>query len=77
VTTDVAELPVVLTVEEAASVLRIGRGPAYEGIRRGQIPAVRIGRTLRVPRAALLTLLGENGSVVDGDSTDTHSGEGP
>jgi excisionase family DNA binding protein len=38
-----------LTVEEAARELRIGRSAAYEAVRRGQLPAVRIGRSLRVP----------------------------
>lgn len=54
-----SELPLVLTVEEAAEALRISRGSAYEGIRTNAIPHVRIGRTIRVPRKALLTLLGE------------------
>ncbi len=53
-----ADLPLVLTVEETAEVLRISRGSAYEGIRTGEIPHVRIGRTIRIPRHALLTFLG-------------------
>jgi excisionase family DNA binding protein len=61
------ELPLVLTVEEAACALRIGRGAAYEAVRQGAIPAVRIGRSLRVPRHALLALLGEG----------PRNGEGP
>ena len=58
------ELPEVLTVEEAAAVLRIGRTAAYElcrqwrttGGRQG-LPVVAFGRTLRVPKAALLKTL--------------------
>lgn len=53
-----AELPLVLTVEEAAELLRIGRGAAYEAARRGQLPTIRIGRSLRVPRHALEGMLG-------------------
>jgi excisionase family DNA binding protein len=49
----------VLTVEEAADVLRISRGAAYEAARRGELPSVRLGRSLRVPRSRLLELLGE------------------
>jgi excisionase family DNA binding protein len=49
--------PAVLTVPEAARLLRIGRGAAYEAARRGDLPVVRIGRTLRVPRRALMSLL--------------------
>lgn len=54
----VADVPAVLTVEEAAKLLRIGRGAAYEAVRKGEIPSVRVGRTIRVPRRALLELLG-------------------
>jgi hypothetical protein len=57
------ELPEVLTVE-AAAVLRIGRGAAYALARqypatdgREGLPVVRLGRSLRVPRAKLLDLL--------------------
>jgi excisionase family DNA binding protein len=55
-------LPHVLTVEEAAKVLRIGRAAAYAAVKDGSLPALRIGRTLRVPRAQLLALLGEDES---------------
>ncbi len=58
------QLPDVLTVEEAARVLRIGRGAAYALARQYQdsggregLPVVRLGRSLRVPRAGLLRLL--------------------
>lgn len=53
-------LPLVLTVEEAAAALRISRGAAYEAVRANEIPHVRIGRTIRVPRAALLRLLSDD-----------------
>ena len=56
-----SELPLVLTVEETASALRLGRTACYEAIRRGEIPSVRIGRSLRVPRGALEQLLNVNG----------------
>ena len=45
------------TVEEAAEVLGIGRNSAYEGVRTGEIPSVRIRRRILVPRAALERLL--------------------
>lgn len=45
--------PDVLTVEEAAAFLRIGRNQVYAGISRGQIPHRRIGRTIRLSRSAL------------------------
>ena len=52
--TQTESLPLVLTVEEAAAALRIGRSAAYEAVRTGSIPAVRIGRLIRIPRGALL-----------------------
>ena len=46
-----------LTVEEAAAVLGIGRNSAYQAVASGQLPVIRIGRRLLVPRAALERLL--------------------
>ncbi|MBK8294916.1 MAG: helix-turn-helix domain-containing protein [Solirubrobacterales bacterium] len=52
-----------LTIEEAGTILGIGRTAAYEAARCGQIPVVRIGRRLLVPRIALENLLsGGSGS---------------
>ena len=52
------ELRAVLTVEEAAGFLRIGRSAAYAAVRSGEIPCVKIGKSLRVPRHALERMLG-------------------
>jgi excisionase family DNA binding protein len=46
------------TVEEAGQVLGISRGLAYEGVRRGEIPSVRVGHRILVPIPALLAALG-------------------
>jgi excisionase family DNA binding protein len=46
-----------LTVEEAALVLGIGRSAAYDACRRGDIPTIRVGKRLLVPRARLEQLL--------------------
>jgi excisionase family DNA binding protein len=46
-----------MTVEEAAAVLGISRGLAYQAARDGSIPTIRIGRRLVVPRRALEKLL--------------------
>lgn len=58
-------VPDVLTVEEAARMLRIGRSAAYELAGRflasggsDGIPVMRVGRLLRIPRAALEQLMG-------------------
>jgi excisionase family DNA binding protein len=42
-----------LSVLEAASALGVGKNQIYEAIHRGEIPAVRIGKRLLVPIAAL------------------------
>ncbi len=49
--------PEVLTVEEAAQRLRIGRSAAYAAVSRGEIPHFRVGRKIRVPREALESLI--------------------
>lgn len=58
-------LPVALTVAEAAAVLRLSRTTVYELIRRWNategaegLRAVRLGRSLRIPRIAVTRLLG-------------------
>jgi excisionase family DNA binding protein len=42
-----------MTVAEAAKALGIGRTKAYELVAAGEIPTLRIGRAVRVPRGAL------------------------
>ncbi len=49
--------PTVLTVVEVAKILRIGRISAYQAIERGEVPSIRIGRRILVPRIALEQLL--------------------
>lgn len=49
-----------ISVEEAGRLLGIGRSAAYEAIRRGEIPHLRIGRRYRVPVPRLLALLGSD-----------------
>lgn len=51
--------PEVLTVAEAARVLRCDRKTVYAAIQRGELPARRLGRRLVVGRAALTAWLGE------------------
>lgn len=47
--------PEFLTVDEAAAFLRVNRKTLYEAIRLGQVPGVvRIGKALRIRRAALV-----------------------
>ncbi len=45
--------PATFSVPEAGKVLGIGRNAAYEAARKGQIPTIRVGKRVLVPRAAL------------------------
>lgn len=46
-------LPLALTVSEAAATLRIGRNTAYELVRCGKLRSIKVGRQLRIPKSAL------------------------
>ncbi len=48
----------VYTVPEAGRLLGLGRGAAYAAAQRGDIPTVRIGRLLLVPKAPFHRLVG-------------------
>jgi excisionase family DNA binding protein len=65
-----------ITIEEAASLLGIGRTAAYEAARRGQLPTRRLGRRLLVPVPALLDWLGRPSSTDQGLSKDRQTGAG-
>lgn len=51
--------PATITVDEAAHVLGISRELAYRGVHNGEIPSLRIGRRILVPRERLDRLLRE------------------
>jgi excisionase family DNA binding protein len=45
------------TVEEAAAKIGLGRGSTYDAIRRGEIPSIRFGKRILIPKAALERIL--------------------
>ena len=47
----------VMSVPDAAAALGISRAHAYELVARGELPSLRLGRRIVVPRAALESLL--------------------
>jgi excisionase family DNA binding protein len=47
----------VLSVAETGALLGLSRAFAYELVARGELPVVRFGRRIVVPKAALLELL--------------------
>ena len=42
-----------LRLPEVASLLGVGRSTVYELVQRGDLPAVHVGRAVRIPSAAL------------------------
>ena len=47
----------VLTVSEVAQLLGLSRNSAYQGVMKGEIPSVRVGKRILVPRIALEKML--------------------
>lgn len=58
--TNINDLPLVLTVQEAAVILRLKRSTTYELTRQGAIPSFRIGRHIRISRTELEKLIKNN-----------------
>lgn len=54
-----ADAPDVLTVGEAAAIARCGRNAMYEACKRGDVWSVRIGKSIRIPKSALVRFLEE------------------
>ena len=76
----IEDLPITLTVSETAAVLRIGRSKVYEMVRQWDLTSgaeglrsVRLGRSLRIPRVAVLEFLG----IVSTGSDTVPSGKSP
>ena len=64
-----SKLPDILTVDEAANLLRVNRKTLYEIIRLSQPRwAVRFGRSIRVSRSALLEEFRSKGGPALGDN---------
>ena len=53
--------PLTYDVVEAGRLLGLGRNASYEAAKTGQIPTIRIGRRLLVPKAALERMLNTGG----------------
>lgn len=54
----------VITVVEAAKLLKIGRNAVYDAIKRGELPHLRIGKHIRLSRQAVMRALGSCGPQV-------------
>jgi excisionase family DNA binding protein len=62
-----------LTIDEAARELGIGRSSAYAAARAGELPALRIGRRLVIPRSALEAWLAGAGGFAGSQSPEAAS----
>ncbi|MGE0652802.1 MAG: helix-turn-helix domain-containing protein [Alphaproteobacteria bacterium] len=47
----------VYTIQEAGALLGLCRNSAYDAARRGELPTIRIGRRLLVPKAAIAQMM--------------------
>ena len=62
-TSDQQGKSLVFSVVEAAQLLGISRPTAYTLVNTGQIPCIRYGRRLLIPRVALMKMLEDAGTV--------------
>lgn len=51
------EIPLTVTVDEMAKILRIGRNSAYQMVRDKRIASFTVGRKILIPRNSLIELL--------------------
>ena len=55
--------PLTYTVAEAAALIGISRWSYYEGVKRGELPARKVGRRVVVPRVQLEEWLNQKGAA--------------
>jgi excisionase family DNA binding protein len=61
--TDLIDFPPVLKIADVSRILAIGRRQTYKLVTDGTLRSVRLGRSLRVPKTALIDLLdGDRGT---------------
>jgi|GEM_PF-888135 len=64
-----------LTIDEAARALGIGRNSAFAAAHRGEIPIIKIGRRLLVPKVAFEKMLAEVTSGANEQADETRPPE--
>ncbi|MDC4233527.1 helix-turn-helix domain-containing protein [Actinomyces sp. B33] len=63
---DQQSAPRFMTVSEVADIMRVSKMTVYRLIHSGQMPAIRVGKSFRVPQAAVAQLI-ESGLVDHSD----------
>lgn len=71
-----ADQRLTITVAQAARMLGISRGLAYEMVRQGKLPALHFGRRILVPRIAIQRLLEETSAAGARAQADSNSSGG-
>ena len=61
-----ASYPDMLTVEQLAQALNIGRSMAYRLVRTGQVRSLRFGTAIRVPKTALVAAVARKNESAGG-----------
>ncbi len=51
------EIPLIMTVPQLATLLKVGRNAAYDLVNSGEIQTIRIGKSIRISRNAVLHYL--------------------
>ena len=65
--------PLVYSVDEVAKLLRMSRGAAYQAVRAGEIPAIRVGRLWLIERESFHAWL-KGRPATTGTDVDTAAG---
>lgn len=56
--------PMVLYPDEVATLMKVSRWTVYELVKRGKLPAVKIGRGIRIPTKAVVDFINSGGAVI-------------
>ncbi|CAM3408477.1 helix-turn-helix domain-containing protein [Occultella aeris] len=64
-----AEAPRFLTVAEVAELARVSRMTVYRMVHAGELPAIRVGKSYRVPQAAVQEMLSDGLGSWEGTGT--------
>jgi excisionase family DNA binding protein len=62
--------PRFLTVAEVAEMARVSRMTVYRMVHAGELPAIRVGKSFRVPQAAVDEMLSEGLPLTDEAASD-------
>ena len=64
-----------LLAQEAAQMLRLPKARIYELVRQGRLPAVRVGRLVRIPEEELRLRITRGGTPAPGPEEATAAGQ--